>query len=136
MHSFHYFCPRFGHCPTNAVGDNGETSEKSAVSQVKICGGAEAMDSDQRVSWKFSEEWIQKTKNPVSWFRWGADLRAREEYIANAQNSLCQSRRITINESVPCLTDIEPVDYFSFHTRATYAIRNLFPFGRIWNRSW
>ena len=31
------------------------------------------------------EEWIQKTKNPVSWFKWGADLRLRDEYLNNAK---------------------------------------------------
>ena len=32
-----------------------------------------------------TEEWIQKTKHPVSWLKWGADLRAREEYLTNPQ---------------------------------------------------
>ena len=112
---------------TNAAGDNGETSEKSAASQVKnSVEVAEAMDSDQRASWKFSEEWIQKTKNPVSWFRWGADLRAREEYIANAQqnSSLPEPENNHQRYRFRAWTDIEPVDYFSFHTRATYVIRN------------
>jgi len=32
----------------------------------------------------FSEAWFNKTRNPVSWFKWGADLRARDEYFTNA----------------------------------------------------
>lgn len=29
------------------------------------------------------EQWIQKTKKPVSWFQWGADLRLRDEFLEN-----------------------------------------------------
>ncbi len=29
--------------------------------------------------------WVDKSKNPVSWFKWGADLRIRDEYYNNVQ---------------------------------------------------
>jgi len=31
-----------------------------------------------------TEQWIQKSKNPVSWMKWGGDLRLRNEYLNNA----------------------------------------------------
>ena len=105
----------------------GETSEKSATSQVKdSVEVAEAADSSEKNSWKLSEEWIQKTKNPVSWFKWGADLRAREEYVANAQqnSSLPEPENHHQRYRFRAWADIKPVDYFSFHTRATYVLRN------------
>ena len=33
----------------------------------------------------FSEAWFKKTKEPVPWFKWGADIRTRDEYTNNLQ---------------------------------------------------
>jgi hypothetical protein len=39
-----------------------------------------------------TEEWIKQSKNPVPWFKWGADLRLREEYHVN-DTSLTAARQ-------------------------------------------
>ena len=75
----------------------------------------------------FSEEWIQNTKQPVDWFKWGADLRLRDEYRRNA---------ITLDESAPAneynygryrtraWSTITPVKDLDFNSRIAWEFRN------------
>ena len=85
-------------------------------------------DSIQRKTPILSEEWIQKTKNPLPWLSWGADLRAREEYISNTQQN--SSAQYPDNNHqryrFRAWGKISPTDYFSFQARATYVFRYFF----------
>ena len=82
-------------------------------------------DSIQQKIPILSEEWIQKTKNPLPWLSWGADLRAREEYISNTQQN--SSAQYPDNNHqryrYRAWGKISPTDYFSFQARATYVFR-------------
>lgn len=113
---------------SQAVG-NGEPAQQVEVSEVKKALQAEASSVDKSASQpapKLSEQWIEKTKNPVSWFRWGADLRAREEYIANPQfnSSLAEPETHHQRYRFRVWTDIQPVDQLSLHVRGLYVLRN------------
>jgi hypothetical protein len=54
----------------------------------------------------FSEEWFKKTKEPVPWFKWGGDLRIRDEYYKNARTystppGWAGSPNVTLNTQAP-----------------------------------
>jgi hypothetical protein len=72
------------------------------------------------------EDWIQKTKQPVSWFKWGADLRLRDEYLNN---------NVTLDKSAPghernygryrtrLWTTVTPVKDIDINTRYVWEFR-------------
>ena len=78
----------------------------------------------EKTSKGLTEEWIQKTKHPVSWLKWGADLRAREEYLTNPQYNEADEDKHHQRYRFRVWADVMPTEYFSFGTRAMYVLRN------------
>ncbi|HQC43259.1 MAG TPA: alginate export family protein, partial [Verrucomicrobiota bacterium] len=67
-----------------------------------------------------TEEWIQNSRHSISWLKWGADLRLREEYYSNAkQNSENPDRETNQQRARMRLwTEITPWESFTFRVRA------------------
>lgn len=110
--------------------DRGETcaSQKStsdAQQTDTLDQKAITSQEEEQVSHGLTEEWIQKTKKPFTWLKWGADLRAREEFLSNAQqnSSLAVPDKNHQRYRFRVWADITPVDYFTFSARAMYALR-------------
>lgn len=64
-------------------------------------------------------EWIQKSKHPVSWLKWGADLRLREEYYSNTKQNSSNPDRETNQQRarMRLWTEIIPWESFTFRVR-------------------
>lgn len=67
-----------------------------------------------------TEEWIQNSKHPVSWLKWGADLRLREEYYSNTKQNISNPDRETNQQRarMRLWAEITPWESFTFRVRA------------------
>jgi hypothetical protein len=57
--------------------------ETAAGQAAKDEGGQKAQGPEKKPPADEIEAWIKKSKNPVPWFKWGADLRIRDEWLNN-----------------------------------------------------
>ncbi|MBR6460623.1 MAG: hypothetical protein IKS95_02195 [Verrucomicrobia bacterium] len=90
----------------------------------KLAEAEQAAAQQEEASKGLTEEWIQKTKHPVSWLKWGADLRAREEYLTNPQYNEADEDKNHQRYRFRLWADVMPTEYFSFSGRAMYVLRN------------
>jgi hypothetical protein len=60
----------------------------------------------------WSEDWIKSIKEPVAWFKWGADLRLRDEYTNNLKKYTADG--VTLNKNSP----YNETNYGRYRTRA------------------
>ena len=90
----------------------------------KLAEAEQAAAQQEEVSKGLTEEWIQKTKHPVSWLKWGADLHAREEYLTNPQYNDADEDKHHQRYRFRLWADVMPTEYFSFSGRAMYVLRN------------
>lgn len=75
------------------------------------------------------EEFIQKSKNPVPWFKWGADMRVREEILENVL-TLDQSSHVHENNWMRYRPrvwfTVTPIKDFELNVRAIWEPRTIF----------
>jgi len=75
------------------------------------------------------EEWIQKSKNPVPWFKWGADFRIREEIVENGfalDQDLHTHENNWIRYRPRVWFTVTPMKDFELNVRAIWEPRTIF----------
>ena len=63
-----------------------------------------------------TESWIEQSKNPLPWLKWGADLRIRPEYYSNTKQNNDTSDHELNQQRIRfrVWTEMEPFENFSF----------------------
>lgn len=66
-----------------------------------------------------TESWIEQSKNPLPWLKWGADLRIRPEYYSNTKQNNDTSDHELNQQRIRfrVWTEMEPFENFSFYIR-------------------
>lgn len=102
----------------SAANNSTNTSEKTEIAAVEIKAAA-AAEAKKETTLSLTEEWIQKSKHPVSWLKWGADLRLREEYYSNTKQNSSNPDRETNQQRarMRLWTEIIPWESFTFRVR-------------------
>lgn len=102
----------------SAANNSTNTSEKTEIASVEIKTAA-AAEAKKETALSPTEEWIQKSKHPVSWLKWGADLRLREEYYSNTKQNSSNPDRETNQQRarMRLWTEIIPWEAFTFRVR-------------------
>jgi hypothetical protein len=75
------------------------------------------------------EDWIKKTKNPVPWFSWGADMRVREEILENVfplDQDLHTHENNWIRYRPRVWFTVRPMKDFELNVRAIWEPRSIF----------
>lgn len=89
--------------------------------------GATAGAAGSTTAEPWSEEWIKQIKNPTSWLSWGADFRARDEYVNNAAtlNQYTAGHEMHYQRYRTRLwSTITPVEDLEINTRLAWEFRN------------
>lgn len=80
---------------------------------------------EEKTGLEKAEDWVQRTKHPVSWFSWGADLRIREEYASSVAQDKNPANEYNYQRfRIRFWGTIQPFENLSFSGRGVTAKRN------------